>query len=178
MAVWSRLFLSAGQKLFKSNGASANVMSKNGIVRCMSDNHSMIITASRWQWHQFKNWMHFYFFVGAIPVAIVVFCANVFIGPATLEPIPEGYVPKRWEYFRSPITRFMSRYLCPIKQQEYEKFLAKAAILQEQKNLRILHKQVRSLIRRHQDYPAFAYRRSLTSTSIRKYREHLDQLNG
>ena len=66
----------------------------------MSEHHEMDITPSRWQWHKTKDWLHFYFFVGAIPVATFVFCMNVFIGPATLQEIPEGYIPKQWEYYR------------------------------------------------------------------------------
>lgn len=60
----------------------------------------MSMIPTRWQWHKTKDLLHFYFFVGAIPVAIVIFCANVFIGPATLEPIPDDYEPKHWEYYR------------------------------------------------------------------------------
>lgn len=66
----------------------------------MSEHRTMPIIASRWQWHKTKDWIHFYFFVGAIPIALIIFYANVFIGPATLEEIPEGYTPQRWEYYR------------------------------------------------------------------------------
>lgn len=61
---------------------------------------TMHITASRWQWHKFKDMLHLYAMVGLIPVGILVFCVNVFVGPATLTEIPEGYVPKHWEYHR------------------------------------------------------------------------------
>lgn len=66
----------------------------------MSDHHVMNIQPSEWSWNETKNWLHFYIFLGIIPISIIVFCANVFIGPATLEPIPEGYIPKQWEYVR------------------------------------------------------------------------------
>lgn len=65
----------------------------------MSAHRTMEITASRWQWHKTKDWMHFYFFVGAIPAGLIIFFTNVFIGPAQLEPIPDGYIPKQWEYY-------------------------------------------------------------------------------
>lgn len=58
----------------------------------------MEIKPSRFQWHKTKDWFHFYFLLGAIPVGTTIFLVNVFIGPATLEQIPEGYVPKEWEY--------------------------------------------------------------------------------
>ena len=62
--------------------------------------HNMVITASRWQWHVTKDLFHFYFMVGAIPLGIITFLANIYVGPATLTPIPEGYEPKYWEYYR------------------------------------------------------------------------------
>ena len=38
--------------------------------------------------------------VGAIPATAIIFYSNVFIGPATLTPIPEDYEPKHWEYYK------------------------------------------------------------------------------
>lgn len=56
--------------------------------------------------------LHFYAMVGLIPVAAIVFYANVFIGPAQLTPYdPEEETPKHWEFHRHPITRFIARYL-------------------------------------------------------------------
>lgn len=66
----------------------------------MSEHRVMEVTASRWQWHKTKDWLHFYTFMGIIPAGLLIFYCNVFIGPATLEPIPEGYIPKQWEYYR------------------------------------------------------------------------------
>lgn len=60
----------------------------------------MHIQPSRYQWHLVKNWIHFYFLLGAIPIGIAITLVNVFIGPATLQEIPEGYVPKEWEYYQ------------------------------------------------------------------------------
>lgn len=68
------------------------------LARCMSEQRLLIIQPSRFQWHKAKDWFHFYFLVGIIPVVTTVFFVNVFIGPATLTEIPEDYVPKEWEY--------------------------------------------------------------------------------
>lgn len=53
---------------------------------------------TRWQWNRFKDLLHLYVMAGLIPVTAVVLYANIFIGPATLSEIPEGYTPKHWEY--------------------------------------------------------------------------------
>lgn len=58
------------------------------------------MTPSRFQWHKFKDLFHYYIMVGAIPLGALIFYTNCYIGPAQLEEIPEGYVPKHWEYHR------------------------------------------------------------------------------
>jgi len=60
--------------------------------------HHMTIKPSRFQWDKFKDLMHFYVMLGVIPVTALVLYANIFVGPAQLAEIPEGYVPKHWEY--------------------------------------------------------------------------------
>lgn len=65
----------------------------------------MAIQPSRFQWHKFKDLFHFYAMVGLIPVGLLSFYANVFIGPAELAEIPEGYEPKHWEYHRVNFTQ-------------------------------------------------------------------------
>lgn len=70
-------------------------------TRGMAGGHkTMYITPSRFQWHKFKDLTHFYLMLGIIPAAAVVFYSNLFIGPAQLTEIPEGYTPKHWEYHR------------------------------------------------------------------------------
>lgn len=68
----------------------------------MSDHgpRNFVIVPSRFQWDKFKDLLHFFTMLGLIPVTAVVFYVNVFIGPARLTPIPDGYVPKHWEYHR------------------------------------------------------------------------------
>lgn len=60
----------------------------------------MEIIPSRYQWQKYKDLLHFYTFLGVIPLSIITFYANVFIGPATLTEVPCDYVPKHWEYHR------------------------------------------------------------------------------
>lgn len=66
----------------------------------MSDHKVFPLGPSRWQWNKTKDLLHFYLMLGIIPCGLGVLYANVFIGPATLQEIPEGYEPKYWEYFR------------------------------------------------------------------------------
>lgn len=68
----------------------------------MSDHgpRNLAITPSRFQWDKFKDLLHYFVMIGLIPITAIVFYANVFIGPAKLTTIPEGYVPKHWEYHR------------------------------------------------------------------------------
>ena len=51
-------------------------------------------------WHKFKDLLHFYTLVGAIPILSFITYVNLAIGPAKLAEIPEGYEPKHWEYQR------------------------------------------------------------------------------
>jgi NADH dehydrogenase (ubiquinone) 1 beta subcomplex subunit 5 len=60
----------------------------------------MVIMPSKYQWQKYKDSLHFYLFLGAIPLLGIVFFANVFIGPATLSEVPSNYVPKHWEYYK------------------------------------------------------------------------------
>ncbi|XP_043264751.1 NADH dehydrogenase [ubiquinone] 1 beta subcomplex subunit 5, mitochondrial [Colletes gigas] len=173
MTVLSRFLMFSGPKLFKPNGLE-KVVPKNGIIRCMSEEHTMKITPSEWQWTKLKDWLHFYFFLGAIPALSIMFYANVFIGPATLEPIPEGYDPKPWEYFRSPITRFMVKYFTPNRQQEYEKYICVCVQAFEKKRMKDLEVQVKQYIDERQDYPSYSYRRSTGSLDLKRYREMIE----
>lgn len=66
----------------------------------MSDHKTFPLVPSRWQWIKFKDYVNLYIMIGIIPVSLIIAYSNIFIGPATLSEIPEGYVPKHWEYFQ------------------------------------------------------------------------------
>ncbi|CAH8662648.1 unnamed protein product [Heterobilharzia americana] len=44
--------------------------------------------------------MHFYLMLGLVPVLLLAFLVNVFVGPAELTDIPEDYEPRHWEYHK------------------------------------------------------------------------------
>ena len=68
--------------------------------------YSVPIRPSRWVYDKFKDDVHWYFMLAAIPIGIAITAVNVLVGPAELRPIPEGYTPADWEYHRNPISRF------------------------------------------------------------------------
>ena len=59
----------------------------------------MKIEASSFQFMKCINMIHFYSCISIAIFGSIVFYCNVFIGEAELREIPEGYVPKYWEYF-------------------------------------------------------------------------------
>ena len=56
---------------------------------------------------QFRELLFFYFTICATPFLALSAYTNMFIGPAKLKPIPEGYEPKPEEYEHHPITRYV-----------------------------------------------------------------------
>ncbi|KAF4524405.1 hypothetical protein B566_EDAN009321 [Ephemera danica] len=134
---------------------------RNGLiqqVRHGGDHRTMPLTASRWQWHKFKDTVHYYIMVGAIPLSLVILYANIFIGPAKLSEIPEGYVPKHWEYYSHPIQRFFARYIYTNPQQEYEKFMHLLYEEEEKRQMRLLEKKIKGKMAERSDYQAYYYR--------------------
>lgn len=123
----------------------------------MSEHRVMNIKPTSWQWEKTKDLLHFYFMLGAIPSLAIIFYVYVFVGPATLEPIPQGYNPKPWEYYRNPITRFFVRYIHTLPQQDYEKYLHVMYIEKKCMEARKLEKRVRDLVDARRDYRYFYY---------------------
>ncbi|OON19509.1 hypothetical protein X801_04621, partial [Opisthorchis viverrini] len=95
---------------------------------------------------------HFYTMLGLVPCLVLVFLVNVFVGPAELTDIPEGYEPRYWEYHKHPISRFMAKYMSPHPQKVYESFLGQLEDIREQKELIFEDRWLRSSDRAHGDY--------------------------
>lgn len=75
-------------------------------VRKMSGHEMMHIKPSRWSWNRFKDLLNFYVMLGVIPATVVITYINLFIGPAKLAEIPEGYVPEVHEYYAVSVETF------------------------------------------------------------------------
>lgn len=184
MVVWSSLsttlFRVRPNILTVTSSAVKNV--SNVPIRCMSGHgpRTMPLQPSRFQWKKYKDLLHFYFMLGAIPVGLIIFFTNVFIGPATLAEIPEGYEPKHWEYFRHPITRFIARYIYPNPQQEYEKFLHYTFEEEEKAKIRKLEKEIKAKMAERNDYQAYYYRPAIAKYHriSREAAEYLESLRG
>uniref|UniRef100_A0A0X3NNZ9 NADH dehydrogenase [ubiquinone] 1 beta subcomplex subunit 5, mitochondrial n=1 Tax=Schistocephalus solidus TaxID=70667 RepID=A0A0X3NNZ9_SCHSO len=68
--------------------------------------------------------MHFFVMLAIVPLGLLSFFTNIFIGQAELVETPEDYEPRYWEYYKHPITRFIARNLMFSPQQVYENYLA------------------------------------------------------
>lgn len=66
----------------------------------MSEHRTFQITPTRWHWDKTKDLLHLYTVIAVVPIGLVILLSNIFVGPATLAPIPEGYEPKHWEYHK------------------------------------------------------------------------------
>lgn len=77
-------------------------------VRRSHGARKMVIRPSRYQWNHFWDDIHYYTLLAAVPLGLVSLYAYIFIGPAELTEIPDGYEPQEYEYERHPITRLLA----------------------------------------------------------------------
>jgi len=175
MSVWSSL----RPVLFRP---TINVLNTALLKRGMSGDHHRVLPyqPSRWQWQKFKDYAHFYIMLGVIPLLAFVTYVNVFIGPATLSEIPDGYVPKHWEYHRHPITRFLARNIVANPQQDYEKYLHHLYEEDEKAKIRKLEKQIKAKMAERNDYQAYYYRPVLAKYHriSREAADYLENIRG
>lgn len=158
MAAWSNILRSTGEKVLRIGRFFPKNAAQTMQIREMSHGPRVFrIEGSRWQWNLTKNYIHFYAALGIIPLTIITFVTYVFVGPATLAPIPEGYTPKHWEYYRNPITRFIVRTFVDSHQHCYEKTMH--MFYEETRKMEIikLETRVRELIKKRKDYQEYYY---------------------
>ncbi|XP_022913362.2 NADH dehydrogenase [ubiquinone] 1 beta subcomplex subunit 5, mitochondrial-like [Onthophagus taurus] len=141
-------FSSLNHKLFKSSFQK----------HYMSSHNLFPHGPSRFQWKKFKDLMNMYLLISIIPLGGLITYCHIYIGPATLSEIPEDYVPKCWEYYKHPITRFIARYLVTDPQEDYEKYLHHIFEEDEKRRLRALESQIIFSLRDNLDYKSYYYR--------------------
>lgn len=69
------------------------------IPKRMSAHRVLEIQPSDFMWKKVKDMWHFYACISIMVFGSIAVLSNVFVGPATLAEIPEGYRPKHWEYY-------------------------------------------------------------------------------
>lgn len=121
-------------------------------VRNGGHEKKMLIQPTRFEWTRFKNDLHFYLMLGLAPMVAFITYANIFIGPAQLADIPEGYEPKEWEYYQGPIKRWFAKYVYETPQKEYERTLHFLHEKREERYWNLLDKKVKSLMSDRLDY--------------------------
>ncbi|KAM5164821.1 NADH dehydrogenase [ubiquinone] 1 beta subcomplex subunit 5, mitochondrial [Mantella aurantiaca] len=127
-------------------------------VRFSSDGKKLFpVRPSRYHDEKFKKYLMYYTLLGAIPASIFITLINIFIGPAELAEIPEGYVPEHWEYYQHPISRWLSRNVFPSVDQSYEKGMAIVYEENEKRQLRLYEDIARSAMRKRGDGPWYYY---------------------
>ncbi|XP_065218872.1 NADH dehydrogenase [ubiquinone] 1 beta subcomplex subunit 5, mitochondrial [Planococcus citri] len=153
LSVLRRTSLALARPL-RSNGAISPVLT----FKRMGGHHHFEMKPSSFVWDKLKDIWHLYVFGTCTFYGAIVLYCNVFIGPAQLAEIPEGYKPKHWEYYSHPISRFMQKYFYIDEQESYEKMLNVLYDEFLRMKLKELDLKVKELIKERKDYQAYYFR--------------------
>lgn len=126
-------------------------------VGMLDVNRKMLVMPAKYIYNVLYDQFIFFTLLGVIPVVLTVFCANIFVGPAELKDIPEGYEPKEYEYYKGPIQRFLAKYFHTSYQETYEKSLHVVYHEQDKAEFRELERKVKKLQDKRNDYKGWYF---------------------
>jgi len=136
----------------------AFIAKNGGQTRLFHEGEEFPMRPTVFQWRKFKDFLHFYMALGIIPLTIITTYVNITIGPAELAEIPDGYEPKYWEYFKSPVSRFMAKYIIGDKRIDYEGMVDLCAEESEKMVLKNVERIIRDFMKNRSDYQSWYYR--------------------
>ncbi|VDD82009.1 unnamed protein product [Mesocestoides corti] len=110
---------------------------------------------------------------GLVPCVLVAFLVNVIIGQAELVETPDNYEPHYWEYYKHPITRFLSRNFMWNPQQVYENHLAQIKRQMDAKELVLEERWFQDSELAHQDYRGWQFIPVNPAGVLRAHKEEL-----
>merc|ERR1711963_140890 len=119
---------------------------------------TMQTVPSMWAWYKSMDVLLFWITIVAAPLVACSVYANIFIGPAKLKPIPEGYEPREDEYDVHPITRWFTRNVYISQQQRHEMLLHEKWEMTNTIRQNQLMAEVKRLMQERGDYIAYDYR--------------------
>lgn len=170
MTVMSFLRLTSqhgSRKLMKVSGGVQQQSVRDGHGRTME------IHPSLYSWNKTKDNVHFYFFLGFIPLAAFATYENLRYGRSILTETPENYEPEFYEYERHPVTRFLCWWTGRHPRYDFERVMDARNNEAEKQMLRKIEKQVRAVMKIRGDHKSFYYQPVWQSKNIRMKRENV-----